>query len=242
MNRKRINLWVKNSFLGIALGLASLPVSARGIEKDSWLDFLSPILGSTYDVPLETGFQYRNNRLIKHLSIPIYDFYGPCPGREIGFIEIAFSSANIPPSENLMVLISNITPEMNTDPIPFDQQSYDKGRISDKIKLTFGYRNRKKFLVSRDGENQFEYKILNKKDKEILEEGRFSAIIDSRLLREYRSTTTVRESRQECETDSRTKKRTCRTVYSQTQVCKSIGTRLKSKVLGGSFEHLFSGQ
>ena len=117
-------------------------------------------------------------------------YTGECSGTEIKGQKVVFISDNLPTAPDRRVIITNITnAEKNLASQPFTDREYEQDLLSEDIEISLGYEHDNgKFIVS-EGENQFEYEIVQieregeQEYETVLDTGSFNATVDK--LTEY---------------------------------------------------------
>ncbi len=89
------------------------------------------------------------------------DYVGQCPGSVIvsGGRSTQFVSSSAPPAPNRRVIVRNVTEGMNSNPYPYTDREYDKGRYSEGFSLFPGNSHDEQTFAVLEGENQLEYQI-----------------------------------------------------------------------------------
>lgn len=122
---------------------------------------------------------------LNRLVIPMYRYTGECPGFSKGIVKASFTSTAFPPSRDRRVIVRNVSRGVASDPFPFTDRDYSRGRGSEITEITIGPGHDRRFLIVRQGENDFDYKIKEKNT--IVDEGTFTAYVETTTIVEERN-------------------------------------------------------
>jgi hypothetical protein len=123
----------------------------------------------------EVGFEFEGISSLNYAPITETTYTGDCPGVELdrSSFKARFRSSKTPTGEHRRVMIQNITTGMASDPAPYTNREYHKGRLSEATETEFGTQHSsKKFRVG-FGMNTLAYEI-REQDK-VLESGQFTS-------------------------------------------------------------------
>jgi hypothetical protein len=133
------------------------------------------------DVSQSIGWQMLgSNNPLNYLSIPLYNYFGECPGRALGESNVVFRSNTLEPMDGLDVEVRNISSGMDSSPFPHIDRDYEDGASSEPGLITLRDRHvsvfigRKKIAVAQ-GINNFEYEI--KDGSSVVERGSFTSVV-----------------------------------------------------------------
>ncbi|MEH2358508.1 MAG: hypothetical protein V7K58_02120 [Nostoc sp.] len=136
---------------------------------------LSPQPQSSTDL----GWEFAGIRQLNKASIQEIEYDGECPGKDSGSIKAWFTSSKTPPAPKRRVFIKNVTRGLESDPYPYTDREYQKGKSSESTQIAFGTSHRGSNFIVMEGENEFQYEI--KENKKVIDSGSFTAVIDKDL-------------------------------------------------------------
>jgi hypothetical protein len=122
---------------------------------------------------VEKGFEFEGSRNLNQATVIDTNFVGECPGQGRGSIRGRFYSSAMPPAPGRRVMIRNVTRGVDSDPQPFSDRDYSKGRNSEALQVAIGTRHELKNLTVIEGQNDFEYEI--REGNQVINNGTFSA-------------------------------------------------------------------
>lgn len=159
MRLKRFPALTITLTLTIAMFLAAFVVSGDALWASSPAGKLR--------VRSETGYQENQ------IEFKRVEYVGQCPGTNIssGSLSAEFVSETMPPAPGRRVIIRNVSEGMNSDPYPFTDREYERGKASENFKFGISDRHRSQSLSVWQGKNQFEYEIREK--NQAIEQGKF---------------------------------------------------------------------
>ncbi|WP_171976957.1 hypothetical protein [Brasilonema sennae] len=138
------------------------------------LSFVAPVALSQEP---QVGLEFKGFGL-NVAQITITEFFGECPGEDIGEVKAHFISSVNPPSAGHRVVIRNVTEGMKSTPIPYTNREYDDGRRSQGITLIPGTEHKRRtFRFIPNKTNTFEFEILQ--DKQVINKGSFESVIST---------------------------------------------------------------
>jgi hypothetical protein len=166
--------------LSLALCFTSLPTQSQAINTLTNLDFTAKIQSQNKQSQSnEVGLEMIGSPNFNQLVIPMYRYTGECPGFSKGSVRASFSSSAIPPNKNMRVVVKNISRGLASDPFPFTDREYNRGRNSETFVITTGPGHDQRFLIVREGSNDFQYEI--KDGNTVVDQGIFSAYIQTQM-------------------------------------------------------------
>ena len=172
-------------FLSLSFCLACLPSNTQAVN------IYPPIITSNQqqqnkqtESP-EVGLEIIGSPSLNRLVIPMYRYTGECPGFSKGIVKASFTSTAFPPSQDRRVIVRNVSRGVASDPFPFTDRDYSRGRGSEITEITIGPGHDRLYLIVRQGENDFDYKIKEKNT--IVDEGTFTAYVETTTIVEERN-------------------------------------------------------
>ncbi|MDF5736051.1 MAG: hypothetical protein PUQ00_10405 [Nostoc sp. S13] len=147
-----------------------------------------PELKSSADI----GWEFVGSRELNKASIQEIEYDGECPGKDSGSIKAWFTSSKTHPASKRRVVVKNVTRGLESDPYPYTDREYQKGKSSEGTQIAFGTKHRGSNFVVMEGENEFQYEI--KENKKVIDSGSFTAIIDKKLDVRRRDATVTKNS------------------------------------------------
>jgi hypothetical protein len=115
----------------------------------------------------------------------MYRYTGECPGSSKGIVKASFTSTAFPPSRDRRVIVRNVSRGVASDPFPFTDRDYSRGRGSQITEITIGSGHDGQFLIVRQGENDFDYTIKEKNT--IVDQGTFTAYVETTTIVEEKN-------------------------------------------------------
>jgi hypothetical protein len=167
----------------------------------------------------EVGLEFEGVRELNQVALAEMIYQGECPGTDTGEIVARFTSTKTPPAPGRRVVVKAVTRGLGSDPFPYTDREYEKGRASEATRLTFGTRHDGAGLRVLPGENQFEYEI--KEGGRVIDAGSFTAQI------EKRQQTTQRDAAPRTE-------QVCANSSVAANVCADLRTRTEYKCPNGN--------
>jgi len=172
-------------FLSLSFCLTCLPSNTQAIN------IYPPIITSNQqqqnkqtESP-EVGLEIIGSPSLNRLVIPMYRYTGECPGFSKGIVKASFTSTAFPPSRDRRVIVRNVSRGVASDPFPFTDRDYSRGRGSQITEITIGSGHDGQFLIVRQGENDFDYTIKEKNT--IVDQGTFTAYVETTTIVEERN-------------------------------------------------------
>ncbi|ARI82234.1 hypothetical protein [Microcystis aeruginosa] len=172
-------------FLSLSFCLTCLPSNTQAIN------IYPPIITSNQqqqnkqtESP-EVGLEIIGSPSLNRLVIPMYRYTGECPGFSKGIVKASFTSTAFPPSRDRRVMVRNVSRGVASDPFPFTDRDYSRGRGSEITEITIGPGHDRLYLIVRQGENDFDYKIKEKNT--IVDQGTFTAYVETTTIVEERN-------------------------------------------------------
>lgn len=172
-------------FLSLSFCLTCLPSNTQGIN------IYPPIITSNQqqqnkqaESP-EVGLEIIGSPSLNRLVIPMYRYTGECPGFSKGIVKASFTSTAFPPSRDRRVIVRNVSRGVASDPFPFTDRDYSRGRGSQITEITIGSGHDGQFLIVRQGENDFDYTIKEKNT--IVDQGTFTAYVETTTIVEEKN-------------------------------------------------------
>jgi hypothetical protein len=142
--------------------------------------------------PVVVGWEFAETPELNKGSIKEIEYEGECPGRESGVKKAWFTSTKTPPAPKRRVVVKNVTRGVESNPYPYTDREYEKGRSSEKTEMAFGTNHRGSYLSVIDGENQFEYEI--KENNKVIDSGSFTSVIVRELDVKPRNSTVTKNN------------------------------------------------
>jgi len=172
-------------FLSLSFCLTCLPSNTQAIN------IYPPIITSNQqqqnkqtESP-EVGLEIIGSPSLNRLVIPMYRYTGECPGFSKGIVKASFTSTAFPPSRDRRVIVRNVSRGVASDPFPFTDRDYSRGRGSQITEITIGSGHDGQFLIVRQGENDFDYTIKEKNT--IVDQGTFTAYVETATIVEEKN-------------------------------------------------------
>ncbi|MBW4695622.1 MAG: hypothetical protein KME27_28060 [Lyngbya sp. HA4199-MV5] len=131
---------------------------------------------STTATDAEMGWEFLGSRDLNQTEVTEIEYHGNCPGKDTPSTEAKFTSSKTPPAPGRRVTVRNVTRGLASDPYPYTDREYDKGRSSESTQMIFGTRHNGKHLIVLQGENSFEYDI--RQGNQVIDSGTFTATIN----------------------------------------------------------------
>ncbi|NJM48107.1 MAG: hypothetical protein HC860_19625 [Alkalinema sp. RU_4_3] len=128
--------------------------------------------------PTEIGLEFQGERDLNRTTLNETQYTGDCPGVEAETKNARFTSSQTPTGDKRRVVVRNVTRGLGS-PSPFTNREYEKGRSSEATQMEFGTEHSSKRFRVMPGENEFEYEIMER--KQVIQTGRFTAVIDRNL-------------------------------------------------------------
>ncbi|MEB3292247.1 MAG: TMEM14 family protein [Synechococcales bacterium] len=160
---------------GVSLGCLSLS-AIFSFSQTVQANTIAP--GSSAATATAMGWEFDGRQTLNLVSLRETQYVGDCPGQDTETVEARFTSSNVPPAPGRRVMIRNVTRGVGSDPFPFTDREYEKGRASEATKMEFGSKHSSKRLRVLPGENQFEYEI--RQDGRVIDSGSFVATLEKR--------------------------------------------------------------
>ncbi|MBD2243929.1 hypothetical protein H6G26_09995 [Nostoc sp. FACHB-888] len=140
----------------------------------------------------DIGWEFAGSRELNKASIQEIEYDGECPGKDLGSIKAWFTSSKTPPAPKRRVVVKNVTKGLESDPYPYTDREYQKGKSSEGTQVAFGTKHRGSNFAVMEGENEFQYEI--KENKKVIDSGSFTAVIDKKLDVRRRDATVTKNS------------------------------------------------
>jgi hypothetical protein len=167
--------------------------SAKYSEQALILMGLRPITSSPQpQSSVNTGWEFEGSRELNKGTIQEIEYDGECPGKDSGSIKAWFTSSKTPPAPKRRVVVKNVTRGMESNPYPYTDREYQKGKSSESTRMVFGTSHRGIYFIAMEGENEFQYEI--KENKTVVDSGSFKAVIDKELEVKRRDATVTKNS------------------------------------------------
>lgn len=159
----------------ILLGLSSLAVGS--LVPFSVAQSPQPVAPDPIQLQpvAEVGWEFEGVRTLNRVMMYDDEFYGECPGKTWYAINARFLSSKTPPGPNRRVTVRAVTRGISSNPFPYTDREYDKGRSSEATRVAFGTQHDNGYFRVLPGENEFEYEI--KESGRVIDSGRFTAQI-----------------------------------------------------------------
>jgi hypothetical protein len=138
------------------------------------------------------GWEFEGSRDLNKGSIKKIEYDGECPGTDPGSITGWFTSSKTLPAPRRRVIVKNVTRGLDSNPYPFTDREYQKGKSSEQTQMMIGTRHRGSNLIIMEGENEFQYEI--KENKKVVDSGSFIAVIDQEIDVRRRDATVNKKS------------------------------------------------
>ena len=132
-------------------------------------------LSGQTESPVVVGWEFAEIPELNKASIKEIEYEGECPGTDSGSKKAWFTSSKTPPAPKRRIVVKNVTRGLESNPFPYTDREYDKGRSSESTQMAFGTNHRGSYLSVIAGENQFEYAI--KENNKVIDSGSFTAVI-----------------------------------------------------------------
>lgn len=139
----------------------------------------------------EVGLVFIGSRKLNSTSIRATQYIGECPGFEETYQEARFTSKTTPTARKRRVVVKNVSIGVDSEPYPYTDRKYDKGRLSEATRMRFDTHHSDRYFHVLEGENDFEYEI--RQGKVILERGSFTAVINRDIEKKERDASLSRE-------------------------------------------------
>lgn len=145
----------------------------------STLALLIALAPSTAQSSPEIGWEFLGSRELNQAEIRQIEYRGECPGQDSSPQEAQFTSSETPPAPRRRVIVKNITRGVSSDPYPYTDRKYNRGRSSEATEMIFGTSHGDRYFRVLEGENEFEYEIRER--KRVIDSGKFTAVIKKNL-------------------------------------------------------------
>jgi hypothetical protein len=121
----------------------------------------------------DIGFEFEGSPTLNYAEVTETTYTGDCPGVVVdrASLKARFRSNKTPTGERRRVLIKNITIGMASNPAPYTDREYDKGRLSEATTTEFGTEHSSQNLRVAFGMNTFSYEIRQR--DQVIESGQF---------------------------------------------------------------------
>jgi hypothetical protein len=136
--------------------------------------------------PTEIGLEFQGERELNRTSLNETQYTGDCPGVEAETKTARFTSGLTPSGEKRRVVVRNVTRGLGS-PSPYTNREYATGRSSEATQMEFGTEHSSKRFRVMPGQNEFEYEVMER--KQVIQTGRFTAVIDRNLRKVERNAT-----------------------------------------------------
>jgi hypothetical protein len=143
---------------------------------------LTPVAQSVAEI----GLEFQGERDLNRTSLTVTEYTGDCVGTEAETKTARFTSSQTPSGEKRRVMVRNVTRGLGS-PSPYTNREYSKGRSSEATQMEFGTEHSSKRFRVMPGENEFEYEVMER--KQVIQSGRFRAVIDRNLRKVERNAT-----------------------------------------------------
>lgn len=143
------------------------------VPADSAPTTSAPTSTSTIAPVNEVGWEFSGESTLNATQFHETEYVGDCPGVDTETKEARFTSSQTPPGDRRRVVVRNVTRGMDSDPFPYTDREYDKGRSSEATKMEFGAKHSSKRFRVQPGVNEFEYDI--REGDRVITSGKFTA-------------------------------------------------------------------
>lgn len=176
--------------------------------------FATGLLPSIANTP-EIGLEIEGSRNLNQATIVDTNYVGECPGGEAGKVRARFFSEATAPAAGQRVVVRNVTRGLASDPVPYTDRDYSKGRNSESTTIAFGTKHGLRTLNVLEGLNDFEYEI--KQGDRVVDKGEFSAEFErTEQTRERRATCSAKSYCARYEKGSQKSRKECRRYATKT--------------------------
>ncbi len=136
-----------------------------------------------------TGWLFNGQKTVNEITLKGFQYIGDCATHpSYPDLSGSFISQKTPPAPHTRVIIKNITPGIESDPVPYTDREYDENRSSSEIaNMEFSTQHHLRTFSVIPGKNTFEYMI--KRQDSIVESGTFNAEITTMVRQEKRDAT-----------------------------------------------------
>ncbi|MBW4476648.1 MAG: hypothetical protein KME54_07180 [Tolypothrix brevis GSE-NOS-MK-07-07A] len=140
----------------------------------------------------DIGWEFEGSQELNKGSIQEIEYEGECPGKDSRSIKAWFTSSKTPPAPKRRVIVKNVTRGLESNPYPYTDREYQKGKSSESTQIIFGTSHRGSNFIVMESENEFQYEI--KENKTVIDSGSFIAVIDKELDVRRRDATVTKNS------------------------------------------------
>jgi hypothetical protein len=172
-------------FLSLSFCLACLPSNTQAVNIYPPIITTNQQQQNKQTESPEVGLEIIGSPSLNRLVIPMYRYTGECPGSSKGIVKASFTSTAFPPSRDRRVIVRNVSRGVASDPFPFTDRDYSRGRGSQITEITIGSGHDGQFLIVRQGENDFDYTIKEKNT--IVDQGTFTAYVETATIVEEKN-------------------------------------------------------